>query len=347
MPGHGEIASRVLELLSGIDLEQPVVDEERASERLRAYVEALGLPAPEVRVFPDVRALRVARVWPGQDRGRWAAFSGRQGWLLDRTTDARWRRLGGTWVWDEPLTDAEIPPLGRLPQTDGAVLEVGLGQSRYVRGVRHVTTSLERVARVLLARTSVEAPKRIEALVPLAEAASSGLFAHAVGWSRRRADLVALLRPRVRLDEERRLHDWDGLPAAEWPNGRGLYFWHGVEMTESAGRDPVAVTPARVLGWANAERRRVAIERMGLETFMTGVAATVVQEDDYGRLWRTANEVDGEPFVAVEVVNSTREPDGSYRRYFLRVPPGTKTARRGVAWSFGLTRTTYAPVVES
>ena len=118
-------------------------------------------------------------------------------------------------------------------------------------------------------------------------------------------------------------------------------------MTESAGRDPDGVTAVRIAGWANAERRRVAIERMGLERFIAGLGARVVQQDDYGRLWRTEREIDGEPFVAVEVVNSTEEPDGSRRRYFLRVPPSVRTARRAVAWTFGLTKAEYAPTVQS
>ena len=37
----------------------------------------------------------------------------------------------------------------------------------------------------------------------------------------------------------------------------------------------------------------------------------------------------------VEVVNATPEPDGSYRHYFLQVPPGVRTAREAVAWTFG------------
>jgi Domain of unknown function (DUF6745) len=35
------------------------------------------------------------------------------------------------------------------------------------------------------------------------------------------------------------------------------------------------------------------------------------------------------------VVSATAEPDGSHRRYFLRVPPSTRTARAAVAWTFG------------
>jgi hypothetical protein len=45
--------------------------------------------------------------------------------------------------------------------------------------------------------------------------------------------------------------------------------------------------------------------------------------------------IDGEQVHLVEVVNATAEPDGSRRRYLLRVPPTTRTARAAVAWRFG------------
>ncbi|MBA2371098.1 MAG: hypothetical protein H0V71_05575 [Chloroflexi bacterium] len=226
------------------------------------------------------------------------------------------------------------------------MLEAGLGRSHYVHAIRHVTWSLDRIARVLTSGATMMPPKRVDALVPLAEAAAAGLFAHVVGEGAD-GDLVALVRPRMCFDEDSRLHDWDGSPAAEWPNGEGLYFWHGVEMTKSTGRDPDAVTPRQVLGWANVERRRVAIERIGLQRFMTSVGAQVVQEDDCGRLWQSQRELDGENLVVVEVTNATEEPDGTRRTYFLRVPPATNTARGAVAWSFGLTRNQYAIKRES
>lgn len=49
----------------------------------------------------------------------------------------------------------------------------------------------------------------------------------------------------------------------------------------------------------------------------------------------------------VEVVNCTSEPDGTHRTYWLRVPPRTRTARRGVAWTFGMAAAGYAPVLET
>lgn len=49
----------------------------------------------------------------------------------------------------------------------------------------------------------------------------------------------------------------------------------------------------------------------------------------------------------VEVVNSTPEPDGTSRTYWLRVPPATRTAREGVAWTFGVSEADYEPLVQT
>jgi hypothetical protein len=136
-------------------------------------------------------------------------------------------------------------------------------------------------------------------------------------------------------------------PAASWEEGRGLWFWRGVEMTESAGRRPELVTPRRIAAWVNVERRRVAIERIGIEAFVRGLGGELVQQDDFGRLWRTREEVGGEPYVAVEVTNATPEADGSCRRYFLRVPPRVRSARAAVAWSFGIGAREYSVAVET
>ncbi|MDP9246986.1 MAG: hypothetical protein M3O95_02675 [Candidatus Dormibacteraeota bacterium] len=342
---YRKIGHRVLELLAGIDLERPQVDEERAAERLQAYVETQHEPVSPVRFLPDLRVLRESlwpgRVWPDVDRGE---SGSERHWLL---LDERW-----TGLRDELISKHPFPEVQTLASTDQAVLATGLGDSHHVAGVRWVTTSLN-VRGWQLAAGDVRPPHprwrhlsipRVRALLPLAEAAAAGLFAFAVGHN---GDLVAVSRPRLRLDAEGRLHDWDGLPAAEWLAGRGLYFWRGVEMTESAGRRPELVTSRGIAGWANAERRRVAIERIGLEAFVRGLGAEIVQQDDFGRLWRTRRTIGGEPYAAVEVVNATAEADGRHRRYFLRVPPTARSARAAVAWSFGLLPSLYDPAVET
>jgi hypothetical protein len=54
-----------------------------------------------------------------------------------------------------------------------------------------------------------------------------------------------------------------------------------------------------------------------------------------------------EPLVMVKVVNATPEADGSFKDYFLRVPPTVQTAREAVAWTFGKAADDYGPVKES
>jgi hypothetical protein len=293
-------------------------------------VRALGIEsAPKVRWLPDLRALREARNAHWGYWGSWPSFASRQGWLL---------RAGRSHTGE----DGHSPRAASLAELDREVLDAGLRSAHCVDSVCCVVPEL--LGAVSALRDGwLGTPRRLPALVRLAEAAAAGLYALAVldpGL------LACVSRPLLRLDGQGRLHGWDGLPAVEWSGGRGLWFWRGVEMTDSAGRSPELVTPKRIAGWANAERRRVAIERIGLEG-LRGLVAELVQEDDYGRLWRTPMRIDGEPYVAVEVVNGTAEADGSRRRYFLRVPPETGSARAAVAWSFGMNAHEYNPLVET
>jgi hypothetical protein len=49
----------------------------------------------------------------------------------------------------------------------------------------------------------------------------------------------------------------------------------------------------------------------------------------------------------VKLRNSTREPDGSFKPYWLRVDPRCETAHAAVAWTWGMGVDEYAPVAES
>jgi hypothetical protein len=92
------------------------------------------------------------------------------------------------------------------------------------------------------------------------------------------------------------------------------------------------------------------IERFGAERLVREGDATLVSEDETGRLWRRSlkdRQFGEEDITMVEVRNSTPEPDGSFRTYFLRVPNLTFTARDGVAWTFGLSEREYAPAKET
>src|ERR1039458_1453249 len=84
----------------------------------------------------------------------------------------------------------------------------------------------------------------------------------------------------------------------------------------------------------NVEARRCAIERYGAERFLRDSQAEKVHSDDYGELYR--KKCVGEQLSMVKVVNASPEQDGSFKDYFLRVPPEMTTAREAVAWTFGL-----------
>jgi hypothetical protein len=134
--------------------------------------------------------------------------------------------------------------------------------------------------------------------------------------------------------------------------GFAAWFWHGVSVDREIIERPEHITIEAIDEEANAERRRVMVERFGPERLVREGGAELVPEDETGRLWRRQigpNVRWGreEPITMVEVINSTPEPDGSRKTYFLRVPPRTETARAGVAWTFGLTSEEYRPSAES
>ena len=132
-----------------------------------------------------------------------------------------------------------------------------------------------------------------------------------------------------------------------------LYFWRGVRVPPFVILRPDLITIAGIDREQNAEIRRVMIERYRHGEEIHGAAAFVrdgrgecLDHDQYGTLWRR-NIPRDEPIVMIEVVNRSREPDGSFRRYWLRVPPTMRTARAAVAWTFDVPAKRYAPDIET
>jgi hypothetical protein len=149
----------------------------------------------------------------------------------------------------------------------------------------------------------------------------------------------------VHRDNLGRLHHGDG-PALSYPDGWGLYAWRGMPIPAEVAHELPRLTVTRIQEESNAEVRRVMLEHFGFDRYLQDSGATRVHQDETGVLWRVELPGD-EPLVMVEVVNSTPEPDGTRRTYFLRVPPRTRTARAGVAWTFGLEPDDYAPLVQT
>jgi len=116
---------------------------------------------------------------------------------------------------------------------------------------------------------------------------------------------------------------------------------------------PEWITVKHIADEENAEVRRVLIERYGLTRYLLDSGAQKIAEDEFGEVYRTELPGD-EPLVMVKVINSTPEPDGSRRPYFLRVHPEMRvlgkdglgdpqavTPLNAVASTFGMTGEQY------
>ncbi|WP_443054945.1 DUF6745 domain-containing protein [Streptomyces sp. NBC_00691] len=146
-------------------------------------------------------------------------------------------------------------------------------------------------------------------------------------------------------DEAGRLDRGDG-PALAFADGFALYAWRGMTVPADFLAGLAGLTPERIRDEENAELRRVMLEYHGYDRYLAASGARHEHRDETGVLWRI-ELADDEDVVMVEVVNSTPEPDGSHRTYWLRVPPTTRTAREGVAWTFGLRPEAYEPLVQT
>ncbi|MDL5199226.1 DUF6745 domain-containing protein [Streptomyces sp. ALI-76-A] len=164
-------------------------------------------------------------------------------------------------------------------------------------------------------------------------------------WPYARVAVVCERPVALHRDEAGRLDRGDG-PALAYPDGFALHAWRGMPVPAEFLAELPSLTPERIRSEENAELRRVMLEYYGYDRYLTDSRAQPVHRDVTGTLWRI-DLPDDEPVAMVEVLNSTPEPDGTRRTYWLRVPPTTRTAKAGVAWTFGVDPEVYAPVRET
>jgi len=180
---------------------------------------------------------------------------------------------------------------------------------------------------------------------PFFEAFEAGCFFFTLDEN---GDLLVAQPPTVALvDEQNRMHCETG-PALVWLSDVREYYWHGVQVSEDIVLRPETITAQRIEEERNAEVRRVMIERYpgGQAKYLMDAGAEEIHRDDYGVLYR--KEIPGdESIVMVKVVNSTAEADGSFKDYFLRVPPTISRAREAMAWTFGLPEADTAPALHT
>ncbi|MGA5468210.1 DUF6745 domain-containing protein [Streptomyces arboris] len=313
-------------------------DRAAAEEGVRRAYRTAGLAEPERIVWAASPRAAVEAVEKLADAGRsvreevrtrpWAEERRR---MYDELGPAGWSALWsatGAQLWETTAALAErirsgvVAGLARKPEDEGAVrlvlLDAVLGQ--------HDAAWL----------AAFEG--RGDRLTGLAEVARNAGW----WWPYERAVVISERPEVLHRDEAGRLDHGEG-PALAYRDGFALYAWRGMPVPADFLAELASLTPQRIREEENAELRRVMLEYYGYDRYLTESGAEPVHRDETGILWRIALEGD-EDVVMVEVVNSTPEPDGTHRTYWLRVPPATRTAKDGVAWTFGLDGTAYAPV---
>jgi hypothetical protein len=90
---------------------------------------------------------------------------------------------------------------------------------------------------------------------------------------------------------------------------------------------------------------------IGLDKIMALPTTKIIHKDvdQFGRerILFEIPRVFTEPTLYVKVVNSTAEPDGTFKNYFLCVPPTMKTCLEAVAWTNYMKADKYQPSQES
>lgn len=149
--------------------------------------------------------------------------------------------------------------------------------------------------------------------------------------------IVACERPvEINRDEEGRLHA-ETHKAISWPDGWGLYMWHGIKIPKAWIEDPKSITPQVALKWENIEQRRVACEIVGWDNILRQLNAVTIDKDpepEVGELVEVnIPDIGQERFLRVKC--------GTGRWFALPVPTDLDTALEANAWTYGVDKDLY------
>ena len=172
-----------------------------------------------------------------------------------------------------------------------------------------------------LLRCEREAAKSLEAMIPYQNACLVS-----------ESPLVTRTDSRGRLSSPRS-------PAAVYGDGWKFYAIDGIWVPEYIVERPREITIAKIDAEGDIRLRRIMVRQYAGD-YYSDCGATLEATDRLGRLYRKKRRGDWD-LTFVRVTNSTREPDGTFRQYTLRVPPAMRTPTDAIAWTFGMTRAEY------
>ena len=138
---------------------------------------------------------------------------------------------------------------------------------------------------------------------------------------------------------------------ADW-HGTLHHYHEGVRIPASFHAElvsPGTLTVEEVLSHPNLEVRMTGIRILGPGRVLSSRRARIIDRCDRTGmvLFKIRGFSEASPVRFLKVVNSTPEPDGSRKDYFLCVPPSMQTCAGAVAWTFGLEASGYKPTQET
>lgn len=144
------------------------------------------------------------------------------------------------------------------------------------------------------------------------------------------------------------LHNETG-PSVEFRDGYKIWSINGTRVTEKIVLYPESLTPEDVWAETNSEVRRVMIDRMGWDRFVSEANLVfIASAEDPGNpgynvdLYKVPEQVYEEEVNVCLVHNASPERDGHRRRFGLTVPANLTDPIEAIAWTFGMSGSEYA-----
>jgi hypothetical protein len=126
--------------------------------------------------------------------------------------------------------------------------------------------------------------------------------------------------------------------------GSIAYYYDNVLVPSNYITDSANLTIKEVFNHSNAEVRYVGIKICGYDK-IEKIAKFIDVDEDMKLFF--VDKVFESPIAILKVINSTPEQDGSFKAYYLNVPPTMKTCKEAVAWTFYKDVGSYHPSVET
>lgn len=134
-------------------------------------------------------------------------------------------------------------------------------------------------------------------------------------------------------------------------HGTITYYYENIRIPpkfHQAVSNPDLLTVEEVLSHENTECRYVGIKIIGHEKIRSNKNCKLIDAcDKTGMELFSITGIFTEPILYLKVINSTMEADGSYKNYYLCVPPTMKTCKESVAWTFRMEEKDYQPSQET